>query len=131
MPAHSLLFSKSTKGAVRLNVPIRRTNRYQQYYMPSEHTCCGKSLEFNPGLKYINNSLSVYIQPFPIILRRFSLFNRKCSLYINVKCISSYISFLRGGGHKKFLIFFYLAALYSLLSFEHADIYFIRFFFAL
>ena len=25
MPAHSLLFSKSTKGAARLNVPIRRT----------------------------------------------------------------------------------------------------------
>ena len=37
MPADSLLFSKSTKGATRLNVPIRRTNRYQQYYMPSEH----------------------------------------------------------------------------------------------
>ena len=31
------LFSKSTKGAARLNVPIRRTNRYQQYYMPSQH----------------------------------------------------------------------------------------------
>ena len=31
MPAHSLLFSKSTKGADRLKVPIRRTNRYQQY----------------------------------------------------------------------------------------------------
>ena len=36
--AHSLLFSKSTKGAARLNVPIRQTNRYQQYYMPSQHT---------------------------------------------------------------------------------------------
>ena len=42
MPTHSLLFSKSTKGAVRLNVPIRRTNRYQQYYMLSEHTYCGR-----------------------------------------------------------------------------------------
>ena len=31
--AHSLLFSKSTKGAAKLNVPIRQTNRYQQYYM--------------------------------------------------------------------------------------------------
>ena len=41
VPAHSLLFSKSTKGAVTLNVPIRRTNRYQQYYMPSQHTYCG------------------------------------------------------------------------------------------
>ena len=38
VPAHSLLFSKSTKGAARLNVPIRQTNRYQQYYMPSQHT---------------------------------------------------------------------------------------------
>ena len=36
--AHSLLFSKSTKGAARLNVPIRWTNRYQQYYMPCQHT---------------------------------------------------------------------------------------------
>ena len=32
VPAHSLLFSKSTKGAARLNVPIGLTNRYQQYY---------------------------------------------------------------------------------------------------
>ena len=38
----SLLFSKSTKGATRLNVPIRWTNRYQQYYMPSQHTYCGR-----------------------------------------------------------------------------------------
>ena len=37
VPSHSLLFSKSTEGAARLNVPIRRTNRYQQYYMPSQH----------------------------------------------------------------------------------------------
>ena len=40
--AHSLLFSKGTKGAARLNVHIRRTNRYQQYYMPSQHTYCGR-----------------------------------------------------------------------------------------
>ena len=42
VPAHSLLFSKSTKGAAKLNVPIRRTNRWQQYYMPSQHTYCGR-----------------------------------------------------------------------------------------
>ena len=42
VPDHSLLFSKSTKGAARLNVPIRRTNRYQQYYMTSQHTYCGR-----------------------------------------------------------------------------------------
>ena len=40
VPAHSLLFSKSTKGTTRLNVPIRRMNHYQQYYMPSQHTYC-------------------------------------------------------------------------------------------
>ena len=38
--AHSLLFSKSTKGATWLNVPIWWTNHYQQYYMPSQHTYC-------------------------------------------------------------------------------------------
>ena len=37
VPAHSLLFSKS-----RLKVPIRQTNRYQQYYMPSQHMYCGR-----------------------------------------------------------------------------------------
>ena len=42
MPAHSLLFLKSTKGAAKLNVPIRRMNHYQQYYMPSQHIYCGK-----------------------------------------------------------------------------------------
>ena len=36
------LFSKSTKWAARLNVPICQTNRYQQYYMPSQHTYCGR-----------------------------------------------------------------------------------------
>ena len=41
MPAHNLLFSKRTKGAARLNVSIRRTNRYQQYCIPSQHTYCG------------------------------------------------------------------------------------------
>ena len=29
--AHRLLFSKSTKGAAMINVPIRWTNQYQQY----------------------------------------------------------------------------------------------------
>ena len=42
VPAHSLLFTKSTKGAARLNVLIGRTNRYQQYYMPSQHIYCGR-----------------------------------------------------------------------------------------
>ncbi|KAJ4449176.1 hypothetical protein ANN_00572 [Periplaneta americana] len=30
VPARSLLLSNSTKGAARLNVPVRRTNHYQQ-----------------------------------------------------------------------------------------------------
>ena len=38
--AHSLLFLKSTKGATRLNVAIRRMNHYQQYYMPSRQIYC-------------------------------------------------------------------------------------------
>ena len=40
VPAHSLLFSKSTKGAARFNVPIRQTYHYQQYYMPSQRIYC-------------------------------------------------------------------------------------------
>ena len=42
MPARSLLFSNSTKGAASLNVPILLTNRFQQYYMPSQHIYCGR-----------------------------------------------------------------------------------------
>ena len=42
VPTHSLLLSKNTKGAARFNVPIRRTNRYQLYCMPSQHTYCGR-----------------------------------------------------------------------------------------
>ena len=54
MPAHNMLFSKSTKEAARrnifirrtgFNILIRRTNRYQQYYyyyMPSQHMYCGR-----------------------------------------------------------------------------------------
>ena len=30
------------QGAARLNIPIRRMNHYQQYYMPSQHTYCGR-----------------------------------------------------------------------------------------
>ena len=41
---------ESTKGTTRLNIPIRQTNCYQQYYMPSQHTYGRRVLEFNPGL---------------------------------------------------------------------------------
>ena len=52
VPAHSLFFSKSTKGASRLNVPIRRTNRYQQYYMPSQHIYCGRAWNLTKTVMY-------------------------------------------------------------------------------
>ena len=42
VPANSLLFSKGTKGAARLHVPIRQTNLYQKYYMYSQHIYCGR-----------------------------------------------------------------------------------------
>ena len=35
-------FRKAPRGPTRLNVPIRQTIRYQQYYMPSQHTYCGR-----------------------------------------------------------------------------------------
>ena len=52
VPAHSLLFLKSNKGAARLNVPIWRTNRYQQYYMPSQHMYCGRVWNLMQALMY-------------------------------------------------------------------------------
>ena len=33
---------KAPRGDTRLNDPIRRTNCYQQYYMPSQHIYCGR-----------------------------------------------------------------------------------------
>ena len=45
-----LLFTKSTKGAARLNVPTRWTNRYQQYYIAFSTYTLRKGLEFNPDL---------------------------------------------------------------------------------
>ena len=65
MPAHSLLFSKSTKGAARLNVPIRRTNRYQQYYMPSQHTYCGRVWNLIQDCDVQSSDWKVYISTPP------------------------------------------------------------------
>ena len=61
MPAHSLLFSKCTMGAARLNVPIRRTNRYQQYYMPSQHTYCGRVWNLIQDCDIQSSDQKVYI----------------------------------------------------------------------
>ena len=65
MPAHSLFFSKSTKGAARLNVPIRRTNRYQQYYMPSQHAYCGMVWNLIQACDVQSSDQKVYISTPP------------------------------------------------------------------
>ena len=65
MPAHSLLFSKSTEGAARLNVPIRRTNRYQQYYMPSHHTYCRRVWNLIQDCDIQSGDYKVYISTPP------------------------------------------------------------------
>ena len=60
----SLLLSKSTEGATRLNVPIRRTNCYQQYtFLYRKMHCRGiwdwtlVHLEKKPLLSNLKNSL--------------------------------------------------------------------------
>ena len=65
MPAHRLLFSKSTKWAARLNVPIRRTNRYKQYYMPSQHTYCGRVWNLIQACDVQSSDYKVYISTPP------------------------------------------------------------------
>ena len=65
VPTHSLLFSKSTKGAVRLNVPIRRTNRYQQYYMRSRHTYCARVWNLIQAPDVQSSDWKVYISTPP------------------------------------------------------------------
>ena len=60
MPAHSLLFSKSTKGAAR-----RWTNRYQQYYMPSQHTYCGRVWNLIQACDVQSSDYKVYISTPP------------------------------------------------------------------
>ena len=65
MSAHSPLSSKSTKGAARLNVPIRRTNCYQQYYMPSQHTYCGRVWNLIQACVVQSSDYKVYISTPP------------------------------------------------------------------
>ena len=57
--------SKSTMGASRLNVPIRRTNRYQQYYMPSQHTYCGRVWNLIQACDVQSSDKKVYISTPP------------------------------------------------------------------
>ena len=61
MPAHSLLFSKSTKGAARLNIPTRRTNRYRQYYIPSQHIYCERVWNLIQACDVQSSYYKVYI----------------------------------------------------------------------
>ena len=65
MPAHSLLHSKSTKGAAMLNVPIRRTNRYQQYYMLSQYIYCGRVWNLIQACDVQSSDYKVYISTPP------------------------------------------------------------------
>ena len=65
MPAYSLLFSKSTKGAARLTVPIRRTNLFQQYYMPSQQMYCGRVWNLIQAYDVQSSDYKVYISSPP------------------------------------------------------------------
>ena len=65
MLAHSLLFLESTKGAARLNIPIRRTNLYQQYYMPSQHTYYGRVWNLIQACDVQSSNYKVYISTHP------------------------------------------------------------------
>ena len=62
VPAHSLFFSKSTKGATRLNVPIQR---YQQYYMPSQHAYCRRVWNLIQDCDVQSRDWKVYISTAP------------------------------------------------------------------
>ena len=48
-----------------LNVPIRRTNRYQQYYMPSQHTYCGRVWNLIQACDVQSSDYKVYISTPP------------------------------------------------------------------
>ena len=76
VPAHSLLFSKRTNGAARLNVPIRRTNRYQQYYMPSQHTYCGRVWNLIQDFVMYNLTIREGTSP-PLLTPRLKIFKLK------------------------------------------------------
>ena len=65
MRDHSLLFSKSTKGSARLNVPIRRTNHYQQYYITSQHAYCGMVWNLIQACDVQSSDYKVYISTPP------------------------------------------------------------------
>ena len=65
VPAHSLLYSISTKGAARPNVPIRWTNRCQQYCMLSQHTYCGRVWNLIQACDIQSDDYKVYVSTPP------------------------------------------------------------------
>ena len=80
VPAHSLLFSKSTKGATRFNVPIQRTNRYQQYYMPSQHTYCEGVWNLIQDCDVIRKCTSP-----PLLVQRLKIFKLKFTTPLGIE----------------------------------------------
>ena len=52
---------KSTKWGTELNILIRRTNHNQQYYMPSQHTYCGRVQNLIQACDVQSSDQKVYI----------------------------------------------------------------------
>ena len=56
---------KAPRGPPGFNVPIRRTNRYQQYYMPSQHTFYGRVWNLIQACDVQYSDYKVYISTPP------------------------------------------------------------------
>ena len=56
---------ESTKGAAKINGPIRRTNHHQQHYMPSQHTCCRRVWNLIQACDVQSSDQKVYISTPP------------------------------------------------------------------
>ena len=59
----------------RLNVPIRQTNRYKEYYMPSQHTYCGRCWNLSKHVMY-NPAIRKCTSP-PLLAPRLKIFKWK------------------------------------------------------
>ena len=53
------------QGATRFNIPIRQTNRYKQYYMPSQYTYCGRVWNLIQACDVQSSDQKVYISSPP------------------------------------------------------------------
>ena len=56
---------ESTKESATFNVPIRQTNRYQQYYIPSQHKYCGMVWNLIQACDVQSSDQKVYISTPP------------------------------------------------------------------